>query len=158
MAYCTTTDVQALNPKRPAYGALTTPTVTQVQSFVDSIGAEIDAIIEGRGYTAPVTALTTSTKFVAWLLALNARGAAALAEQAMFPDRAGMMGAPGSSSVYWAQYKEGIAFLKTCTIPGSNEGNALPFGFMEMNGMGDEEPGSDTPAWARPKFGINKEF
>lgn len=161
MAYCTTSDVQALNTKRPAYSASTTPTSTQVSSFVDQIAAEIDTVLEGRGFTTPVTSATTSEKFVAWLLALNARGAAALAEQAQFPDRASVQGTVGSASVYWAQYREGLKYLKEGAIPGGGGDtapNPLPFSFREKNQANDAEPGEDDPAWSRHKFGINKEF
>lgn len=160
MAYCTITNVQGLNPKRPTYSGSTTPTSTQVEQFIDDIAAEIDSILEGRSYTTPVTAGTTSAKFLEWLEALNARGAAALAEQAQFPELAGQLGGTGAGSQYWKQYREGLAYLKNGAIPGGSSGDdlALPFSFMSDNYASDEEPGLTDPAWSRPKFGINKDF
>lgn len=157
MSYCTVTDVQSLNTKRAAYSASTTPTLTQVNEFIDNISAEMDSILEGRGYVTPVDASTTSAKFVAWMLALNARGAASLAEQAQFPDRSGLTSAPGSSSMYWKQYREGLEFLKVGTIPGSDSGDPLPFSFFEQRGGEATEP-YNANEWARPKLGMNREF
>ena len=53
MSYCVLADVQALNPKRP-YDNSTTPTSTQVTSFIATIAAEIDITLAVRGYSVPV--------------------------------------------------------------------------------------------------------
>jgi hypothetical protein len=82
MAYCTITDVQTVNAKR-TYSATTTPTTTQVNSLIDFIAADIDGILAAKRYTTPVT---EPTAFVNWLKWLNALGAAAEAEAAMYPE------------------------------------------------------------------------
>ncbi|MFA5377468.1 MAG: hypothetical protein WC455_17080 [Dehalococcoidia bacterium] len=158
MAYTTTAAVQALNPKR-TYDATTTPTLTQVDTYITDIAAEIDAALQSRGFTTPITAGGTTTEFYAFICALNARGAAALAEQAMFPEGRGLMTTPGSSSAYWKQYQDGLKWLREGKLPTGTTGEApLPFSFYERNQGNDDEPGSDTPEWQKPKFGMNKDF
>jgi hypothetical protein len=156
MSYCTVTDVQAVNPKR-VYDATTTPTLTQLGTFITTIAAEVDTVLQGRGFATPVTAANTTAEFLAFLLALNARGAAAMAEQAMFPESKGMMAVP-AAQVLWKQYQEGLKWLKEGPLPAGTVGEALPFSFFEKEGAGEVEPGKDEQAWAKPKFGMNKDF
>ncbi len=157
MSYCTITEIQALNPKR-TYGALTTPTQTQVETFIDQIGAEIDTILEGRGYTTPVTALSTTTAFYNFIVALCARGASALAEQAMFPEAGGQMSTP-AAQILWKQYQEGLKFLREGQLSVGTSGAvaSLPFSFFEKNQAVEDEP-TENYDWQESKFGINKDF
>src|SRR3989304_10292797 len=108
MSYCTMTDVQGFNPKR-TYGASTTPTTTQVTEFIAKIAGEIDTVLQGRGLTTPVT---VPTAFAEFLEQLNAVGAAALAERAMFPEASGLMGTTSAAAAHWKQYQDGLKFLK----------------------------------------------
>jgi hypothetical protein len=154
VSYCTLTDVIGINPKR-IYTVSSTPTIAQVTSFMAQIAAEIDSILQGRGLTTPVT---VTPEFVAWLSALNARGAAAMAEQAMFPETRGMM-QTSSGAVLWSQYQDGLKFLRTGELPAGTSAvsvQSLPFSFMEQNVGGMDEPHDE--GWAQSKFGINKEF
>jgi hypothetical protein len=111
MAYCTITDVRGLNPKR-TYSTTTTPTQAQVEQYITDIAAEIDNAIQSQGYTVPVT---SPANFVAVLKMLNARGAAAQAEIAMFPESG-----PGSTP-HGAQllslYRDGLKALRSGEIP-----------------------------------------
>ncbi len=153
MSYCTITDVRGFNPKR-TYSATSTPTQTQVEEFISKIAGEIDTILQGRGFTTPVT---TPTAFVEFLEQTNAVGAAALAERAMFPEAQGLMGNTSAAAVHWKQYQDALKWLREGNLPTGTEAEALPFSFFEKNKATDEEP-SDDPSWVRPKFGKNKEF
>jgi len=112
MAYCSLAEVQNLNPKR-TYGASTTPTTTQVNALIAQIAVEIDAVLEAKGYTVPVT---TPANFVEALKYLNAYGAAALAEMGMFPETSEMGQTP-----HWKllneKYNDGIKQLREGEIP-----------------------------------------
>lgn len=75
MAYCTVSDIAALNAMRTdGYTTTTQPTLAQVQIFVDTIYAEILAILSTAGITAPATS--------DYLRLMNIYGAAAMAEAA----------------------------------------------------------------------------
>lgn len=152
MAYCTITNVQALNPKR-TYDASSTPTLTQVTAFLSRISEELDAILAGRGYTVPLTA---PASLLAFLTHVNALGAAALSEQAMFPESA----KPGVSThggMLWQQYEDAKKLLKEGSLPTSDDGVDLPFSFAEQHQADETEP-AETYDWQRPKLGKNKEF
>jgi len=153
MSYCTTADVQTLNPTR-TYDAATTPTLTQVQAYVDQIAGEVDTVLQGRGLVVPVAAPSV---FVTFLRQLNAVGAAAMAERAMFPEAQGMMGSTAASAMHWKQYQDGLKYLKEGSLPTGTTAEALPFSFFEQNVGSDTEP-VDDDSWSRPKFGKNKEF
>lgn len=150
MAYCTITDVQALNPKR-TYDTSSTPTQTQVESLVTQISNEIDSILSARGLTVPVT---TPDHFVAHLKQVNAYGAAALAEMAMFPEATGL-GATTHGSELWRIYRDMRDKLEKGELPVSVEGGAGPRGFFEQHPI--TEPTEDYE-WREPKFKKNKEF
>ena len=153
MSYCTTTDVKTLNPTR-TYDAASTPTLTQVQAYIDQIAGEVDTVLQGRGLAVPVT---TPAVFVTFLKQLNAFGAAALAERAMFPEAQGMMGGTAASSMHWKQYQDGLKWMKEGSLPTGTSAEPLPFSFFERNIGIDAEPVDDA-SWSRPKFGKNKEF
>ena len=153
MSYCTLTNVQALNPTR-TYGAATTPTTTQVGTFITQVAGEIDTVLQGRGLTTP---LTTPAEFVTFLTQLNAVGAAALAERAMFPEAQGLMGTTSAGSAHWKQYQEGLKYLKEGALPSDAAADPAAFSFFEKNQGNDTEP-TEEHSWQNPKFGINKEF
>jgi len=150
MSYCTTDDIAGMNPTR-TYGATSTPTVTQIEEFIDNIAGEIDTVLAGRGLAVPVTA---PDQLVTFLKQLNMLGAGAMTEQAMFPETRGQMSAP-ASQVLWKQYREGLEFLRKGQLTGT-DGTALPFSFRTEED-GDTEPSEDY-GWQKPKFGMNKEF
>jgi hypothetical protein len=154
MSYCTTADVQALNPKR-TYSATSTPTLTQVGEYVTNIAGEIDTVLQGRGLTTPIA---TPAAFVSFLEQLNAVGAAAMSERAMFPEASGMMGGTSAASMHWKQYQDGLKFLKDGNLPTGVEDGPLPFSFFEQSYGLEDEPGTDDQSWSRSKFGKNKEF
>jgi len=81
MSYCTTTDVQAINASH-VFSASTKPTTTQVNTFIDMVAGELDAILSSRSLSVPVT---SPESFVEYLKLVNAVGAAAMAESAMNP-------------------------------------------------------------------------
>ena len=153
MSYCTTTNVQALNPKR-TYNASSTPTLAQVGEYVTQIAGEIDTVLQGRGLTTPVL---TPAEFVTFLKQLNAVGAAAIAERAMFPEAQGMMGGTSAAALHWKQYQDGLKWLKEGTLPTGTSAEALPFSFFEQRQADETEP-EETYEWQKPKFGKNKEF
>lgn len=150
MSYCTTTEVAGLNPKR-TYSATSTPSLTQIQEFIDRIAAEIDTVLRGRGLTPPATA---PAELVTYLKQLNTLGAGAMTEQAMFPEATGQMSAT-SAQVLWRQYRDGLEYLKTGPLA-STEGAALPFSFASDQSGSTTEPKDTT--WNRPKFGKEREF
>ncbi len=112
MAYAATSDVQALNPKR-TYDATSTPTSTQATALIDQIAVEIDAVLEAQGYTVPVT---SPANFVNVLKAINAYGAAALAEMGMFPE-VSEMGSTPHWKVLNDKYNEWMKQLRAGEIP-----------------------------------------
>ena len=153
MSYCIMADVQGFNPKR-TYNTGTTPTTAQVTEFIEKIAGEIDTVLEGRGLTTPVV---TPTSFVTFLKQLNAVGAAALAERAMFPEASGMMAGVSAASMHWKQYTDGLKWLKDGSLPTGTSAEPLASSFMNDNKANDTEP-TDDPSWVRPKFGKEKEF
>jgi len=153
MSYCTAADVQALNPKR-AYTATSTPTLAQVGVYVTQIGGEIDTVLRGRGLSTPVA---TPAEFVIFLKQLNAVGAAAISERAMFPEAQGMMGGTAAASLHWRQYQDGLKFIREGNLPAGSEAVALPFSFFESN-IGVESEPEEEHCWPKSKFGKNKEF
>lgn len=112
MGYCAVEDVVALNPKR-TYNSSSTPTSTQLETFIDFIGAQIDVILMSLGYSGTVTA---PAEFVTVLKFLNALGAGALAEHAMFPETT-EKGSTPHAAVLQTQYEKGLARLKAGEIP-----------------------------------------
>lgn len=89
MAYADAGDVKARAGRlQAAWGAATTPSDTQLDGFCTDVAAEIDALLTGRGLTAPATGGAAAA-----LKGLNADGALVLALEATFPDEDG----PGSA-------------------------------------------------------------
>jgi len=150
MAYCVIADVQALNAKR-TYDATSTPTATQVESLITRIANEIDTVLAARGLDTPVT---TPAAFLDHLKQVNAYGAAALAEMAMFPETSGLGETP-HSAMLWKIYKEKLQALAEGQLPVAVTASYPPESFFTAHG--DTEP-VETAEWRVPKFGINKEF
>ncbi len=152
MAYCTTADVAGQNPQR-TYNATSTPTLAQIQEFIDRVAAEIDVVLMGRGQAVPAT---TPAALVKFLEQLNTLGAGAMTEQAQFPETKGQMSAP-AAVVLWKQYREGLTYLKDADQLSTSNGAPLPFSFASENIGNTTEP-IETAAWTRPHLGKNKEF
>jgi hypothetical protein len=152
MAYCTITEVKALNPKR-TYDTSSTPTQLQVESFITRIGSEIDSALSLWGITTPVT---SPVAFVDHLKQLNAYGAAALAEMGQFPEMA-IPGTTPHGSKLWQMYKDGLAKLEEGKFPIGGIG-PQPTSFFEKHEGEDEDPHRDDPEWQKPKFGKDKTF
>lgn len=151
MAYCTITDVRALNPKR-TYDADSKPTETQVESFIDRIADEIDVVISGHGLSTPVA---SPQAFVDHLKQVNAYGAAALAEMAMFPEAAGSPGGSPHGDRLWKMYRAMMAPLARGEFPASLTDGAGPSSFFERHPA--TEP-TESHKWREPKFKKDKEF
>jgi hypothetical protein len=140
MAYCTITDVRAKNPKQ-TYDDDSTPTQTQVEQFITDIAVEIDNVLQAQGYTIPVT---SPANFVSHLKQVNANGAAALADMAMFPD------SPDGTSPYGKQlyeiYQKQLAALRNGEVPAQlGPGSSSSPVASYYTEMGDRE---DFPALA----------
>ena len=144
MAYCEIADVQALNPTRPTYSAGTKPTATQVEGYITDIAAEIDTALKARGLNTPVTA---PTDFVAHLKQMNALGAAALADSAMFPEAMGP-GASPHGAWLWGLYKGALKSLRESELPVGSGGESKPTSYAV------EHPDDK----GEPKFKKDKEF
>jgi hypothetical protein len=112
VSYCTLSDVRSLNPTRE-YSPTSTPSEEQVEALITQIAAEIDAVLQAQGYTVPVT---TPANFVIALKAINAYGAAALAEMGMFPETSEM-----GSTPHWKtlneKYENWMKALRNGEIP-----------------------------------------
>jgi hypothetical protein len=155
MSYCTIAHVQGLNPQRGDYGASTHPTAAEVKVFILQIAAEIDTILSGRGIAVPVTA---PAEFVTALQLGNSQGAAALAEQAMFPDSPANQGGSPHGAQLWAMYEKFKDWLKKGELPaGSAVSGGKPRSFFQQHEAADEEPDT-TYDWQRPAIRKNKEF
>ena len=95
MAYCTTTDVNAILGVHPATSS-TTPTLTQLGLMIDDISAQMDAYLKGAGIASvPVTSSQDST-VAAFLIGVNKWGAAASFLKGMFPEATG----PGENPAF----------------------------------------------------------
>lgn len=151
MAYCAIDDVRALNPKR-TYDASSKPTSTQVEAFIDNAANEMDTVLSARGLAVPVAA---PTHFVDHLKHVNANGAAATAEMAMFPEAVGTPGGSPHGQQLYRIYRSQLTQLEKGELPVSVDGKASPQGFFERHPT--DEP-TEEPEWRRPKFGKNKEF
>jgi len=139
MSYCTISDVRAINPKR-TYSATTTPTDTHVATFIDLIAADIDVILSSRGYTTPIT---TPAAFMTWLKLLNALGAAAMAEDAMFPETT-EKGSTPHASILRKQYDARLTKLQNGEItPETDLGDNVSSYYHTM---------SDTDDFPEPVF------
>lgn len=72
-AYCALTDVEA-RLRGAALSASSQPTTTEATAIMADVYAHINAAIASHGVTVPIT---TPASFLAWLVAVNADGAAA---------------------------------------------------------------------------------
>lgn len=123
MSYCIVSDVQGLNPKRE-YSPTSTPNLAQVNTLIDTISDEIDLVLSSAGYTVPAT----GTAFVSALKRINAYGAAALAEMAMFPESSGMGETP-HWKILLQIYQGWIKSLQEGKVPADLDvGAPLPVG------------------------------
>ena len=148
MAYAALADVQAINPKR-TYGASTTPTTTQVAGFIDDIAAEIDSLLSARGLATPVT---EPASFLAHLTHVNAVGAAARAEFAMFPEAAESPAGSPQGDRLWGQYQEYLRALRKDALPVTMVHDDVPASFFTEN-AGATCP-EETYAWR--EHGVRK--
>jgi len=145
MAYCALIDVQALNARRnnnTVYGASTVPTATQVTALIVQIAAEIDTILAAQSIATPVTA---PASFVSFLLNLNARGAAALADMAAFPESDGGPGASTHGQTLWKLYQQGLDGLKdgTAIDPAVSDSGQEPTAETYLTENPDNDPYAD---------------
>jgi hypothetical protein len=129
MAYAALSDIQAVNPKR-TYSATSTPTTTQVTAFLSDIAAELDTILTSRGVTVPVTA---PAEFLAHLKHVNAVGAAARAEFAMFPEAQESPAGSPQGDRLWTQYQEYLRALRKDALPVTHESDLTPASFFTEN-------------------------
>ena len=104
--YCVIGDIQAKLGR--TYSASTKPTSTQVTAFITDTFAEINGVLDARGYSVPIP--TTATTATTILKNINVLGAAALAEDAgQSVSMAGSISAQAES--LRAQYAEKIDLL-----------------------------------------------
>jgi hypothetical protein len=155
MAYAALSDVQGLIAKFPI-GTTTKPDVTQAETIITQVSAEIDAVIAGQGYAVPVT---LPVWFLDALKLLNAYGAAASVLRSMFPDRVGGDENAAAMEAYYAgQYNRGLRRLATGEgiPPGMVAGSAqvTPSTYFTRNP--DEE--EDLGDIAEPFFKRNTVF
>lgn len=134
MPYAVLADVQReLGKHKPALTATSNPSETDVTNKVlPDISGEIDAILAARGLTVPVTA---PASFLDRLRALNAIGAAARVDAALFPQAAGPA-ATGFADWLKEIYDEGLAALRRGEgIPDTvaNAGTSLPTSFQQRH-------------------------
>src|SRR4051812_2701295 len=110
-SYCTITDVNNLVPQSP-FTATTTPTQTQVETYITQVSSRTDATLSNIGYVTPVT---TGTAALALLREAVAWGALGLAMQsritAIAPDQAVGL------SVWTKQYNQWLQALADNTNP-----------------------------------------
>ena len=114
MTYCVRTDVE-MHTRRwlpGGFTAATKPRDSDVDAFVASIAAELDAAMAADGITVPVTNATA----VALLKHYNSIGAAAMAADVMFPETTGE-GSSGRSARLWAVYDKGLDKLSSADNP-----------------------------------------
>lgn len=148
MPYAALGDVQVeLGKHKAALTGTSNPSETDVTNkILPDIAGEIDAILSGRGITVPVTAPAT---FMDRLKGLNALGAAARVDAALYPQSAG----PASTTfAQWLQdrYDAGLEALRRGEgIPDSvaMAGTSLPTSFWTTHaGSKSQDLDDDTEA------------
>lgn len=155
MAYCDIDDVQALNPQRGDYSSSTKPTSTEVTTFITTVSDEIDSVLKARGVSVPVTA---PAEFLSHLEQVNANGAAAYAEFAMFPEAAGTPGGSPQGDRLWKIYQGQLKSLREDQLPiDLAVTGAQPRSFWTEREATDTEP-SRNYSWLEPKLPMNKEY
>lgn len=82
MGYCSESDVGIINAQR-IYNDSSKPTSSQVNSMIDHVAALMDARLNALGFTIPVVSAPKSQNL---LKTINALGAAAMAEEAIYYD------------------------------------------------------------------------
>lgn len=155
MAYCDIGDVQGQNPKRGDYSASTLPTSTQVEEYITQISNTIDSTLAGRGLSVPVT---SPDYFVDALRLLNAQGAGALAELAMFPEAPDTPGGSPHGTRLWQMYQAGLKQLREGPLPIAMEGSKAGPRSMQTEEAGTETTPEENYPWLRPKLPKDKDF
>jgi len=155
MAYCDTTDVQALLPQF-TLSTTTKPTLVQTGLFIDDIAAEMDIYLARGGVTTPVT---TPTTFTTWLKKVNAEGAAATVLRGMFPGQMQNANQVSSPADMWeARYKAALKLIQDqkflSSITGSGDDLQVPTTYLTNNP--DEE--EDIGEIAEPFFKLGHTF
>ena len=145
--YCDITDVRAVNPKR-VYSSTSTPTETQVGIYITLISGEIDTILLALGLSGTITA---PAEFITFLRYLNALGAAAMAEQAMFPETS-ETGATPHWKTLKARYESLLDKLAV--------GKLTPASFIaaRLAGCIYSDPNTDQENYPDPSFTIDKVY
>lgn len=108
MAYCILSDVEG-RLRGPALSSESTPTVSEAESMITGIGAEIDMALDIHNVATPVT---TPARFVLWLKELNTVGAAASALMTRKADASGL-NADAAASRLEKRYQDGLALLRS---------------------------------------------
>jgi hypothetical protein len=106
--FCDIAAVQA-HLSKATIGDDTKPSTTQVEGFIDSIASEIKGVLHSKGYATT----QDDADAEATLSLINAYGAAALAERAMFP--APKMGEAWKT--LWGLYTRGLDRVRKGEIP-----------------------------------------
>jgi len=107
--YCLLEEAMAL---APFIGDLTdipatTPSLSQAESYVSLVSAEIDQHLSAKAYDLPVTDLPS----LASLKTIACFGVAALIIKSAFPSDQGYGGQNGSAGFYEIKYQAGLAFI-----------------------------------------------
>ena len=117
--------------------------------FIDDIAAEIDSLLSARGLATPVT---EPASFLAHLTHVNAVGAAARAEFAMFPEAAESPAGSPQGDRLWGQYQEYLRALRKDALPVTMVHDDVPASFFTEN-AGAACP-EETYAWR--EHGVRK--
>ena len=133
MAYCDMDDLRRHNPK-VTYDAESVPSKDQVEGMITDIAAEIDTTLSARGLTVPVA---TPAEFLAHLVYVNAIGAAALAEFALWHAPAGVI-TEGHGNELWEIYVAARNALRDHPLPvavasAPVSSGSMPFSYFQKN-------------------------
>ena len=150
MSYCILDDVRALVPRETLDGS-STPSSTQVGTFIVDVAAEIDSVLKARDLTVPVT---EPTDFVTHLKRVNAHGAAAHAMMGMYPAPAGPAGSTHGQAL-WSMYQQMLKALRNDPLPYDTHMDGP--GPKSMHSENVEEP-RETEQWRVPGFRKNMVF
>lgn len=152
VAYATVEQVEQHNAQRQLYSGSTRPSRPQVEAFLADGAAEINAILSAQGLATPVT---TPADFLAYVTRLNALYAAALAEQAAFPEADGDLGGSGSGARYWRMWESGKRdLISGASIPPA-AGTAGARVRAATYGTDNRDSSGDVPA---PAFSMTRQF
>ncbi len=146
-SYATLADVKSrVGAIGAAWGATSTPSDSQITTFLQNVADELNGVIEGHGLAVPLAGSDAAKA----LVGINADGAALLAIEAAFSDEDGPNAPPKLYERINKRYSESYKLLISGKLPALQilgSGGAAPTGsslWIDDPGYGTQAPISGT--------------